>query len=503
MRSDVSIKNIKYSVFSQFLVFIISFITRTIFINTLGADYLGLNGLLSNVITVISLADLGIGTVLIYSMYEPLAQNDSEKLKALIHFYKKVYLTIALVIFLLGLAIMPFLNVFIKESINVGNIQIIFLLFLINTTVSYLCVYKISIINADQKGYIVVVVQQIFNLVANIIMIIILLLVKNYYLYLFIQIIFSVSSNIYLSKKAERLYPFICEKQYEELSKKEILKLKKDIFAIFFHRIGGVVVSGTDNILISSLVSIKDVGIYSNYLLIINTVKRIVVQFFSSISATVGNLLIEEDKNYTYNIFNKVFFANFWIYGFCSIAFLNLLNPFITIWLGKEYVFSSLIVMFIVLNFYIDGMRQSTLIFKDASGLFWNDRYKPIVESIVNLAVSIYLGYYYGVLGILLGTFVSMFFISSICEVYVLFKNNFNRNIYLYYKKYFYYFIQVLIAYLVLSLSSNFIYNGTIISFIFICILTVFIPNIVFLAFNYKNENFMYFYKIIKNKLNI
>ena len=190
MRLENSIKNIKYSILSQFIVFIVSFISRTVFINILGSEYLGLNGLLSNIITVISLADLGIGTVLVYSMYEPLANNDIDKLSGLMVFYKKVYHIIAIVVFLCGLGILPFLNVFIKDSINVGNIHIIFFLFLINTVVSYLCVYKISILNADQKGYIVVVYQQIFNVISTVIMITGLIITHNYYVYLIIQIIF-------------------------------------------------------------------------------------------------------------------------------------------------------------------------------------------------------------------------------------------------------------------------------------------------------------------------
>ena len=226
MRVDNSIKNMKYNIFSQILNLLIQFVSRTFFIKILGNEYLGINGLFSNILTILSLADMGIGTVLIYSMYKPLAENNEEKMKALMNIYKKIYNIIALTVLIIGLCITPFLQVFIKDMPNIQHIRFIFILYLLNTVVSYLCVYKISIINADQKNYIVTTRQQIFNIIANFIMIMVLVTTHNFILYLIVQMLFSIIRNIYLSSLAEKMYPFIKDTKGYKLTKEEKKKIK-------------------------------------------------------------------------------------------------------------------------------------------------------------------------------------------------------------------------------------------------------------------------------------
>ena len=501
MRVDNSIKNMKYNIFSQILNLLIQFVSRTFFIKILGNEYLGINGLFSNILTILSLADMGIGTVLIYSMYKPLAENNEEKIKALMNIYKKIYNIIALTVLIIGLCITPFLQVFIKDMPNIQHIRFIFILYLLNTVVSYLCVYKISIINADQKNYIVTTRQQIFNIIANFIMIMVLVTTHNFILYLIVQMLFSIISNIYLSSLAEKMYPFIKDTKGYKLTKEEKRQIKKDTFAMMLHKIGGVVVGGTDNLIMSAMIGLEAVGIYSNYLLIINAIKKFTTQYFNSMSASIGNLNAMKDKEYSYDIFKKVFFGNFWIFTFCSICLFCLLNPFIEIWVGIDYTFHISIVAAIVISFYIEGMRQTVLIFREAMGIFTKDQLKPVIEAIVNLIVSVMLTLKFGIIGIILGTIISMLFVCVWIEARILFKYGFSKNVIEFFKIYAKYLVIGVVG-LILTYGANLLIKGnTITTLILRFTVSIIVSNLVILISTFKTEEFKYLYHIIFSKI--
>lgn len=501
MRVDNSIKNMKYNIFSQILNLLIQFVSRTFFIKILGNEYLGINGLFSNILTILSLADMGIGTVLIYSMYKPLAENNEEKMKALMNIYKKIYNIIALTVLIIGLCITPFLQVFIKDMPNIQHIRFIFILYLLNTVVSYLCVYKISIINADQKNYIVTTRQQIFNIIANFIMIMVLVTTHNFILYLIVQMLFSIISNIYLSSLAEKMYPFIKDTKGYKLTKEEKMQIKKDTFAMMLHKIGGVVVGGTDNLIMSAMIGLEAVGIYSNYLLIINAIKKFTTQYFNSMSASIGNLNAMKDKEYSYDIFKKVFFGNFWIFTFCSICLFCLLNPFIEIWVGIDYTFHISIVAAIVISFYIEGMRQTVLIFREAMGIFTKDQLKPVIEAIVNLIVSVMLTLKFGIIGIILGTIISMLFVCVWIEARILFKYGFSKNVIEFFKIYAKYLVIGVVG-LILTYGANLLIKGnTITTLILRFTVSIIVSNLVILISTFKTEEFKYLYNIIFSKI--
>lgn len=503
MRIENSIKNIKYNVISQIIYIVIQFITRTFFIKILGNEYLGINGLFNNILTLLSLTDMGIGIVLIYTMYEPLANKNEDKIKRLMNEYKKIYNIIALVVFILGICIVPFLHIFIKNMPNIPNIQLIFILYLLNTVVSYLCIYKISIINADQKNYIVSITQQYFNIVGNVLMILMLVVTHNFIIYLITQITFSIISNIYLSKKAENLYPFIKNTKGYNLNKEEKGKIKKDTLAMMLHKIGTVVVTGTDSLIMAAMIGLREVGIYSNYLLIINAIKRFTTQYFISMSASIGNMNIETSKEHSYSIFNKVFYGNFWIYTFCSICLFNLANPFIKIWIGSEYIFNNYVVFIIVLSFYIDGMRCTTLSFKENMGLFFQDRLKPVIEAILNLVISIIFTIKFGIVGIFLGTILSMLLACSWIEPYVLFKYGFNLNVSIYFKTTLRYILIGIISFLATFFANELITGNSIISFILHIGVTVVMSNLVIILSTFRTEEFKYFWNIAKIMLKV
>jgi O-antigen/teichoic acid export membrane protein len=500
MRVKNTIRNIIVAFSGQFLGIIITFIARTVFVHTLSAEYLGVNGLFTNILSMLSLAEMGFGTAIIYSMYKPLADKDEKKIRGLMEFFSATYKKIGLIILIIGLLLTPFLNVLIKDTPNIPHLTFIYILYLLNTVSTYFFAHKRTIITADQKEFISSIYRYSFVLITNITQIIILIVTKNFILFLVVQVILKLVENVLVANKANSLYPYINTSDKIELDQETKNTIFRNVRAMVYHRFGGVIVNGTDNILISSFVGLKWVGLYSNYFLIISAINTIISQVFTSMTASVGNLNALENKEKTEKVFQSIFFTNFWLYGFSSIALWILINPFINLWLGSEYVFSDEIVFLIIVNFYLKGMRRTTLIFRDSMGLFWHDRYKSIFESLVNIVVSIILAKKYGIAGVLIGTLMSTLTTCFWIEPYVLYKYGFKSNIMKYFKKYgFYTFGFIIAGVITYIISLLLISQNTISSFVLLLCLTIIIPNIMFYIF-FKNTNeFNYIINLTKS----
>lgn len=296
--------------------------------------------------------------------------------------------------------------------------------------------FQQTLIIADQHQYITSVYRYTMEIALRLAQMVFLQYTRNYFAYLGLQTAAILMQNLLLSRRADRLYPYINKlrpKRLDAETKNEIVRNTK---AMITHRIGGIVVFGTDNLLISSFVGVVAVGLYSNYLLVTNGLTSVYSQFFRSLTASVGNLGATADAGRAAPVFWKVNFAGGWLYGFSAVCLVVLFNPFISLWVGKEYLFSQAIVILIALNFYVSGMRQSVLTFRDAYGLYWYDRYKPIAESVINLAVSILLAIPFGVAGILAGTFVSTMTTCFWIEPLVLFRYGIHTPVKRYFQEY-------------------------------------------------------------------
>ena len=290
-RTANTARNATFGLVSQIINIVLSFISRTIFISVLGAEYLGINGLFTNILMLLSFAELGIGNAIIYGMYKPLATDDKEKIKSLMALYAKAYKLIGTFVFVVGLLVIPFMDLIIKEVPNITeNIILIYILFLLNTSLSYFFVYKKSIITVDQKNYIVLLYQQLFKVLQTVLQITFLWLTGNYLIFLFIQITITLLENIYVSQKADKMYPFLKEKKIESLDKGERHQIFANIKALFLYKFGSVILNGTDNIIISALIGITAVGINSNYVLIISAISAVVGQIMNGFTASIGNL---------------------------------------------------------------------------------------------------------------------------------------------------------------------------------------------------------------------
>lgn len=501
-RTNNSFKNIKYALIGQFLGLIISFIARTYFIGVLGVEYLGLFGLINNILLILSLAELGIGTAISYSLYKPLSEKNIEKIQSIMLIFKRLYLVVGLLVLIVGLALLPFLPLIVGEKNEFSvNINIIYILILLNTVVTYFYSYKRSLLIADQNKYIDTINRYSFFIFVNLLQIIILIKTESIILFLLIQLIITVLENIVISFIVNIKYPFIKSKSINVLEEIERKQIKKNILALSAHKIGSIVVNGTDNILISLLVGLKSVGVYSNYLLILTALNTITGQIFTAITASVGNLVATESKEKTFQIFNSIFLLNFWIYSNFAIILWVIVNPFIELWLGIQFLLSESILFIIIVNFYMNGIRISTNVFKSSLGLFWNDRYKPIFEAGINLIASIYLGLNFGLIGIFIGTFLSNLFTNFWVEPYIIYKNGFKKNISHYFIKFFKYLLLMLsIAFTLKWISNYFNFGNNILLILFLLFTILYINFIYYLVFR-KQDEFIYIKNLVMSKI--
>lgn len=492
-RIKKSAYNLATNIGAQSLTILLSFISRTVFIITLDANYLGINGLFSNILSILSLADLGVGTAIIYSMYQPLANNNTKKLAALTQFFGRVYIIIAIVIACLGMALYPFLDFFVNLDVNIPNIKIYYLLFLAQSVASYLFIYKTSIVNADQKGYIINGNAMVINTISVIIQIVELLLFKSYIAYLIIQIATSILCNYFISRVSVKRYPYIEDK--EQLDKSEKIEIWNNIKSMFMYKLGGVILNNTDNILISKIIGTVFVGIYSNYAMIITKVGNLISVIFISIQASVGNLNVEANSAKRFSIFKVLSFVSFWLYGFCSISFCVLLQDLMNLWLGNSYQLNNNVVYISVFNFYLQGVLYPIWCFRNTTGLFNYTKYTMIVASVINIVLSIVMGICWGLFGILLATAISRLITNIWFEPYKLFNMYFNKS-----SKNYYIFEIVRLSFLIIFIAfSQILFDSVCISNIYIrlmvkAIYCATVPNLI-IYFRYrKTEEYLYIY---------
>ena len=449
-RTKNSIKNISYSYLGQLINILLKFIVRSFFVKILSTEYLGLNGLFGNILTFLSFAELGIGSAITYNLYIEIAKDNKIRIKQLMKLYKTAYLIIGCFVLIIGASITPFLNYFIADDTAIPNLNLIYLMFVINSGTSYFFSYKASFITANQKNYIVTNIILISNIIIAIMQLVILLFTKNYIAYLLIQIIVVLISNVVMASIADKRYPILREKSEGKLDDTSKHTIIQNVSAAVFHKIGGIVVFSTDNILMSKLFGLIQVGLYSNYTLITKTLSGIISQFFVSITASIGNLCAEESQVKKVNIFYVTEYINFVIYSFCSICVFELLEEFICLWLGNEYLMDKYIIYFLSINFYLEGMRSTVGIFNVAQGLARFYKYMPIFECTINLCTSIILGKLIGPVGILIGTTISTLTTCFWIEPKILYKYGFEAKIKTYYIAYLKY---LMITILILSMT--------------------------------------------------
>ncbi len=490
-RTKNSARNASVAIISKFIYIIISFVCRTIFIRTLGSEYLGVNGLFTNILDILSFAELGIGTAIIYKLYKPIADNDQERIKTLLHFYKKAYSIIGIIILIIGVSIIPFFDNIIKEPPNIReNLILIYLLFLTNTSISYFFAYKRSIISGHQKEYILSIITLVTTFILDISQIAILFLTHNYILYLLLQIMATIANNMIAAKMANKMYPYIKEKEYQKLSKKEQKSIFKDVKSLFFYQLGYVLSASTDNIIISKFLGVLSVGLLSNYTIVTTSLKNLLKAVFNGITASIGNLNTIKEKAKKEAIFYQIMFILFIVYGYISIAMALLINKFVTVWLGQSYVLGISISLALGFDFYVDGMRYVNYTYRNTLGLFKKGSFMPFITSIANVVLSVILVNYIGMFGVLIATGITKMFILTSYEPYFIHKNAFGTSPLRYYKFYIYYLFVTVLTFIVCGFIINLIPLQGILGFIVDGLVITVIVMIIFILATFKSEQF-------------
>lgn len=498
LRIQKTAKNLIYTWTGYFAVILSTFVGRKFFVMTIGMAYLGVNGLFTNILSCLNLVDLGLSTAITFSLYRPLEEKDEEKITAILSVFHRIYFVIGIIVGVIGVSLTPFLEHLINDipaEISLSKIQLYYVLFVINNAANYFLYYKAVLINADQKQYLVELNYSVSMILMTAVQIVILIVTKNYLLYLVTQLVFTILKNISISCIANRRYPYIRKKSSYRLSKEDIHGLTKGVGGMMFQKVGTIVVNSTDNIIISKFINIIIVGVYSNYYSIINALNMVFNQVFKSALSSVGNFNITASEEEMSEVFQKSLFINFWLHGFVSIVLVVMFNPLIQIWLGGEYLLPQMVVLVLGINFYLNGMRQTCQMFSDALGLYWENRYKPIFEAMTNLVLSLILVRYMGIIGVFLGTTCSIVFVCLWAEPYIIFKHALHISLTKYFKAYAGYLIIAALAGAATYIIAQFIVWNNFTGFLIkggICLL---IPNFIFFLVFRKTECFQFFYQ--------
>jgi O-antigen/teichoic acid export membrane protein len=499
MRVKNSVRNIIAGIIMQVVVMFLNFLSRAVFVRFLSIEYLGVNGLFGNILSMLNLAELGIGSIIIYSLYKPLAVDDKNKVASYVRFYKVSYNLIGFIILVVGMIITPFLHVFIKEMPDIPNLQYIYILFLLDTCSTYFLGYKSAILQADQKKYILATVTLLQQVASNIAMIIILITTRNFILFLVIRVLIHILQNIVIVYIVNKKYGYLKSfNSHIKLRKEDKKELFTNLRKVIVSKIGDYCVLSTDNLIISYFLGVYPVGLLSNYVLIMNAVSGLIIQVFDGITPSFGNLIVTETAAKKYSVFKIIMFLNFWISGFSTICLYILINPFISLWIGEKYTLEPKIVSLLVLNFFILGMRTSINIPRNTSGLFTKDSYASLVEATVNLVISIFLVKRIGIAGVLIGTTISAVSVQFFTVPYFSYKFVFKQKLLQYYLHYFQYCIITIIALVTTQYLCNVLAMGTdIVIFIQKLTLCCILPNFIFFLIFRNTEEFIYLKKQI------
>ncbi|MBL3716202.1 oligosaccharide flippase family protein [Lactococcus garvieae] len=495
MRVVNSLRNSSFTVIQKIIGLILGFVTRTVFIHTLGISYQGLNGLFTSILSMLSIAELGIGSAIVFNMYRYIAENDTETMKSLMRFYRIAYQIVAAVVTILGLLLLPFLNFFSSYQGIHDNIFIIYLLFLTNSVAGYLFSYKRSILYADQKNYIVNIFDTLYTLLVNIAYTFVLYVFQSFTLYLIAALVLSIIENIFIQIYADKRYPWLKEKNIRKLEPEILQRFKKQIYGMFYHNIGTFIVMGSDSLIITKFLGLTTMGLYSNYSLITGNLSGLLMAALGGLTASIGNLLTEKNVNKSFDVYKNISFATFWIFSTFSAAILLTMQPFVLVWLGDKFTLSFPVLIMIVLNFYILGMRKPIRLFQDAAGIFYENRHIPVIGAALNLGLSLLFINFMGLAGVLLGTFLSTLILYGYSFPKYIYSPLFGRPISDYVVEQVKY-LSVFVLLLLLSSLSTLLLNQLSNSWLNLAlslILALILPNGLLLLLYHRKPEFRYF----------
>lgn len=481
-------KNILYSYLSTILLSLLAMVCRTIFVYCLGAEYLGVAGLFTNVLGVLSFSELGIGTAINFALYKPVAANDTEKISSLLILYKKAYRGVALIVTVLGILLLPFLQYIVHTGIPMQEIRIFYLVFLFNTVTSYFVTYKTSYVSALQKNYILTSIQTIFSIIVNVVQISVLLAGGDYLFYLLVAAAVGVMQKIVTVLWLNAYFPVLQVKTAQPIEEDVKNSILRNVKAMIVHKFGDVAVNQTDNIIISVCTSTAMVGLVSNYVTINSMVAMFTTALFGSTMASIGNLIAKESKEKVRKIFDEYDFLGFWIYGFVMIAFITLSQPFITLWLGKDMLVDRWTMILFFVSKYLEGLCVVTYNFKAADGRFNEDKWVPYLQAAVNLGVSVAALKLIGLPGIYVGTICQRLIVNYV-RPHIVYKYVLEADVRQYFGRMIFRLMLLSLICLCLGGVSRYVLSEiTIGRFAFMVLITAIVPNLTILILYWRTE---------------
>lgn len=502
-RVKYAAKNIAMGYVSSLVTAILNFILRTIFIYKLGDTLNGVNGLYTEVLSMLSLAELGIGTAMNYSLYGPVARGEVEKVKSYMALYRKSYRIIALVIAGIGLALAPFLPYIIKDpgTLTVRELTIYYLIFLFNTVSTYFVSYKYSLANAEQKNYIQTNINMVSKVITILLQIVVLLVFENFLLYLLTAAMVELAQKIFAAFYLNKRYPYLKDKEVEKLEQAEVDEVVKKTKALMLHKIGDTARLQTDSLIITSFINVTTTGFVTNYNIVISTVSNFVNIIFNSVISSFGNLVATESKEKQYHIFRVYRFFAIWIYGFFAIGFFTLLTPLVQLWVGPRRILPGVVINCILIDYFLKGERIVLSNFKTAAGVFEQDKYLAMIQGVVNLIISIVLVREIGLVGVYIGTIVSGL-IANLTKPVIIYKACFDRSAKAYYMDSLKYLPVIGVITAICYPIHQFVMAGVSIGrFLAAGILVTIVFHVVFLLCFYRTREMQYILEVFRRKL--
>lgn len=427
-RTQNSLRNVATSIGGQLLNNVLRFICRTVFIYTLGKDYLGISSLYTNILTLLNISELGFSSAVTYSLYKPIAENDRESIRSLMDFFRRAYRIIGLVILVVGLCLMPALPYLMTGVTDKVNIYLYYLLYLIQTVVSYLFyAYKAVLLTADQKKYISDLITYACQVAMNVIQIVVLLTLHSFFIYTVLLIGENIASNLLVAAAVDRRYPYIHGKA-APLPKEKKKKVFSRVYAMALYKVSSAIGTSTDNLIISSWISVAAVGVYNNYYMIIQIFQKLLSEIFQSVSASVGNQFVEEDRDANEFTFRSLNLANNFLVTMFSVCFMTVFQPFIILWVGRDYLLETSVLVIIVYNFATNYFQNVVQIYREATGVFVQGKYRAVATAALNLVISIILVQYMGIGGVFLGSIISRMVTTGWYDVVLVYRKGFQKS---------------------------------------------------------------------------
>ncbi|MBE6288213.1 MAG: hypothetical protein E7099_08535 [Mediterranea massiliensis] len=496
--------NTMWAMISQGVIVLLGLFSRKIFLDHLGAELLGVNSLFTDVLLLFSFADLGFGTAIMFSMYHPIAQNNTNKIQSLLVFYREVYNYVIVALLVISLLFIPFLFT-INSTISIGNLLIYYLFFQANNIIQYVWAYRESYVVATQNERVLTKINMFFSVSTTLLLIIAVILYSNYLFYLILTLLLCIVKKLWINAYIKRRYPITIIDNVENITKHEKEGIIKKSVALLITKVGNLLINQTDSLVVSTMINVTQWGFASNYIVIKKSIFTITDKIYSGLLPSMGNLVVSNDKKRELSVFLKYDFLNAWMHTFCFVAFTTLSTPFIALFFGSNVVLPDSFVFFFFLAAFVDGLRSPVSVLREASGTYEVDKWYTIIAAIVNLLVSLPLAHYIGLEGVFLGTICAMLVLHISRTIILLRNNNYNitpmQYLWLITKHIVLGIIFLFITYIIILMISSHIDNEYV-SFFISGLLVIIIPNILWITIYCKNENLIQLFQIIKLKIN-